>query len=89
MMDVEFLSEFHRDIKKIKSREIKRRLIETIAMIKSIKHPREIPNLKKMSILPNAFRIRIGDYRVGIFIESEKVIFARIAHRKDIYKIFP
>ncbi len=37
----------------------------------------------------NAFRIRVGDYRIGILIEKETVKFARVALRKDIYDIFP
>jgi mRNA-degrading endonuclease RelE of RelBE toxin-antitoxin system len=36
-----------------------------------------------------AYRIRIGDYRIGIFFKEDTVIFARILHRKDIYKLFP
>jgi mRNA interferase RelE/StbE len=49
------------------------------------------PNLgiKKLSGFPDAYRIRSGNYRIGMFLEGDKVIFARVAHRKDIYKIFP
>lgn len=37
------------------------------------------------------YRIRIGDYRIGLTIDiKEKIItLNRIAHRKDIYNIFP
>jgi len=38
---------------------------------------------------PTAYRIRIQNYRVGIFQEGETVEFARILPRKDIYKYFP
>ncbi|WP_374754821.1 type II toxin-antitoxin system RelE family toxin [Dyadobacter psychrophilus] len=44
---------------------------------------------KKLKGFSNAYRIRIGDYRVGIFVENNIVELARIAHRKDIYKVFP
>ncbi len=33
--------------------------------------------------------VRSGNYRIGIFIVDKVVQFARVAHRKDIYKIFP
>jgi mRNA interferase RelE/StbE len=36
-----------------------------------------------------AYRIKIGDYRIGIFVESKVVEMARFEHRKDIYKVFP
>ena len=37
----------------------------------------------------NAFRIRVGDYRIGVLIEKDTIKFGRIALRKDIYDIFP
>ncbi len=35
------------------------------------------------------YRIRFGDYRIGIKIEDDLVIFIRALHRKDIYRYFP
>ena len=37
----------------------------------------------------NAYRIKIGDYRIGVFIEEDTIEFVRFVHRKDIYKKFP
>jgi mRNA interferase RelE/StbE len=37
----------------------------------------------------NAYRIRLGDFRVGLFLDNDVVTLARILHRKDIYKLFP
>jgi len=48
-----------------------------------------IRNLKKLTGFKNAYRIKIGHYRIGIFIENNKVEFARVVHRKDIYNMFP
>lgn len=36
-----------------------------------------------------AYRIKLGDYRIGVFIEDETIEFVRFVHRKDIYKKFP
>lgn len=49
----------------------------------------EIHNLKKLKGGGNYFRLRIGDYRVGIALENETVIFVRFLNRKDVYKYFP
>ena len=35
------------------------------------------------------YRIRLGDYRIGIEIQKDTIIFTRFLHRKDIYKFFP
>lgn len=42
-----------------------------------------------MKVTYNAFRIRVGNYRIGIYLEKDTVIFTRVALRKDIYDIFP
>jgi mRNA-degrading endonuclease RelE of RelBE toxin-antitoxin system len=44
---------------------------------------------KKIKTHEAAYRIRIGNYRLGFFYEHHEVIFSRILHRKDIYKYFP
>jgi mRNA interferase RelE/StbE len=49
----------------------------------------DIPNLKKLSGFKTAFRIRTGNYRIGILYQNDIAYFAAFAHRKDIYKQFP
>ncbi len=55
--------------------------------VESIK---DISKLKKMTGHKLFFRIRIGDYRLGLELENNNLLrLIVIAHRKDIYKIFP
>ncbi len=49
----------------------------------------DVPNLKKMSGAGGYYRVRIGDYRIGLFVEGEEVEFVRVLHRKDMYRHFP
>ena len=49
----------------------------------------EIKNLKKMQGFLNCYRIKIGDYRIGLYFENNIVELVRLAHRKEIYKLFP
>ena len=49
----------------------------------------DIPNIKKLSGFKYHYRVRIGDYRIGIMIINDEVLFERFLHRKDIYKRFP
>lgn len=46
-------------------------------------------NLKKLQGHGNAYRIRVGDYRIGLTFDGEAVTFRRVLHRKDIYRYFP
>jgi mRNA interferase RelE/StbE len=88
-VNVSFLSKFQKDISKIDSSELKRKLTEVIKDVENAAELTEIKDLKKLRGHSTAFRIRIGDYRIGIFFENEIVEFARFVHRKDIYKVFP
>ncbi len=49
----------------------------------------DIKGLKKLKGFKDAYRVRLGDYRLGVFINKDLVQFARFVHRKDIYKLFP
>ncbi|HRO41300.1 MAG TPA: hypothetical protein PL009_00595 [Flavipsychrobacter sp.] len=49
----------------------------------------DVKNLKKLTGFNDYYRIRIGDYRIGIFLDGETVWLAAFAHRKDIYTYFP
>jgi len=47
-------------------------------------------DVKKIEGYVNYYRIRIGNYRIGCEIQAgDKIIFYRVKHRKDIYRIFP
>ncbi|MBF0317925.1 MAG: type II toxin-antitoxin system RelE/ParE family toxin [Nitrospirae bacterium] len=35
------------------------------------------------------YKIRVGDYRIGIFVDNDTVEFRRVLHRRDIYRFFP
>ena len=49
----------------------------------------DLPNLKKLKGAKNYFRLKLGDYRIGLTLENNIVIFVRFLDRKDIYKYFP
>lgn len=54
-------------------------------------NPFSLGYIERMTGYPDKYKIRIGDYRIGItIIKNDKLIVCqRIAHRKDIYRIFP
>ncbi|RDB02649.1 type II toxin-antitoxin system RelE family toxin [Runella aurantiaca] len=64
-------------------------LQEVVLSVREAKTLQNIPNLKKLSGYKNAYRIRIGDYRIGLYFEGDVLVFARILPRKEIYRFFP
>ena len=88
-MNFEFEKAFVKDFRKLKNKELASSILEVIKQISEAVSPNEIVNLKKLSGYKSAFRIRIGDYRIGIVIEKNIVTFVAFAHRKEIYNRFP
>ena len=88
-MKAEFLSKFYKDLDKLTTAKTKSDVANAIDNVEKSTSIREIKNIKKLSGHKNAYRIKIGDYRIALFYENNIIEFARIAHRKDIYKIFP
>lgn len=80
---------FQRDFKKMRDKDLAQSILDAIDNVDSAKTIEDICNLKKLSGHKTAFRIRSGNYRIGVFIENDIVIFAAFDHRKDIYKRFP
>ena len=88
-MEVAFTKAFSKQIDTISNEALKMKLSQTVRNVMQANTLREIANLKKMKGYSIAYRIRIGDYRIGLFIEGQIVTFAYLAHRKDIYSRFP
>lgn len=87
-MKIEIRSSLLKDIKKIQKAQ-KLRLEEVYLSLKECEEIAQIPNIKKLKGFENFYRIRIGDYRLGLAIEDDIVILLHFLHRKDIYKFFP
>jgi mRNA interferase RelE/StbE len=87
-MKYDVTNAFIKDVKKA-SREVQSQVRDLIVEIKVADRLVDLRNVKKMKGFSNAFRIRLGEYRVGIFVENDGVIFARMLHRRDIYRYFP
>jgi mRNA interferase RelE/StbE len=88
-MKLEFRESFSKDLRKISEKAVLRKIDQIIKIVERTSGPSEIPGLKKVSGTGNYFRIRIGDYRIGITIVSGTVTFVRALHRKDVYRYFP
>ena len=88
-MKVVFLKKFSKDLDKIKQPKDHQAILKIIDLIKLAADLSEVPGVKQLKGHNDAYRIRLGDFRIGVFVIGKTVEFARIAHRKDIYKIFP
>lgn len=88
-MRVEFLSSFNKDLNKINSAQVRQSIKSLILKLEKAESLQQITQLKKLKGHPDAWRIRLGNYRVGLFYSDQIIQLARVVDRKDIYKVFP
>ena len=88
-MKIKIDKSFEKDTNKIDNKDLLNKIALCIESVISAKDINEILHLKKLSGFKNHFRIRIGDYRIGVVLQNDEVVFERILHRKDIYKYYP
>lgn len=86
-MNVEAKRSFDRDLKRISDRELRGRIAAAIDDVKQADSPMSIPGIKPLG--GPYYRIRVGNYRLGIRIDGETVLFVRCLHRREIYRDFP
>lgn len=75
---------------KIKDHSVKIRLKKIILRVTEAKNLDEIPNLTPIVGHPNYYRIKFGEYRVGISLEKDVIWFLFFGKRdENTYKKFP
>ena len=54
-------------------------------------NPFDLGYINKMKGYKDKYKIRVGDYRIGLTLDkkNQTIICQRVAHRREIYKIFP
>lgn len=81
---------FLKSAQKLKFPELNTKIKAILKEVESANSLAEIKQIKKLKGFKNFYRIKSGDYRIGIELtEKNELIFILIAHRKDIYKRFP
>ncbi len=88
-MKIKFTDFFNKELAQLNNKNLAKAIAKTILIVEQTKRITDIPNIKKLKGHKTAYRIRSGNYRIGVFIEKDTVIFSAFAHRKDIYKHFP
>jgi mRNA interferase RelE/StbE len=88
-MNVRYKKQFLRDLNNLPE-HIKKK-IQTIVFerIPEAVTLQEMNGLKKLKSHEHYFRLRHSEFRIGISVKNDQVLFCRVLHRKDIYKYFP
>ena len=88
-MNIIVTRHFAKDVDKELNKQQKQQLAQILISITQSKTLSEIPDCKKLKGFKNAYRIRMGNYRIGFLLEDETIKLSRVLNRKDVYKYFP
>jgi mRNA interferase RelE/StbE len=88
-LTVRFKASFAKDLRALKDKTLLEQIKELIVNIESAQSLAEVSNVKKLHGGGGFYRVRIGDYRVGLATEEEVVVFVRVLHRREVYRYFP
>lgn len=78
---------FERDAKHlpIQAQNLLKEIIQKLTTATSLQEV----NASKMEDAKNAFRIRFGNYRLGLYLEGDQIVLSRVLDRKEIYRYSP
>ena len=85
-----FRKSFVRDLKRYeKDKNLFDRIRETIIEVEAADSINSLRNIKKLKAEGPYYRLRVGNYRIGITIQDVTATFVRVLHRSEIYRYFP
>lgn len=90
MWKVEYTKRFLKELSKLPD-EVQSQAEKIVFEELPSSNPFDLGCLEHMTGYRDKYKISIGKYRIGITIDKSKklLVCQRIAHRKDIYRIFP
>jgi mRNA interferase RelE/StbE len=88
-VEVEFRKSFEKDLSKLRDEALLARIKAVILEIEDAETLEDVSNVKKLKAEGDYYRLRVGDYRIGILVDEDVVVFVRVLHRKEVYRYFP
>ena len=90
MWNVEYKKIFLKELAGLPG-EVRSKIEKIVFEELTTKNPFSLGFIEKMSGYKDKYKARVGNYRIGLTIQKNKPLITinRVAHRKDIYKIFP
>ena len=88
-MKIEYRKKFLKELSKIHKKDRSR--IESFVFKELLEANSifELGKVEQMKGYPSYYKVRFGQYRIGIKLKDGIVILERALHRKDIYRYFP
>ena len=83
---VEFASSAAKDLRRLDP-PVRQQLLRAMELLRQAPYPSRVaPIAMLQGPSPRQYRLRVGDYRIVYRIGGRRVIVARVAHRRDVYR---
>lgn len=89
-MEVRYRKLFLKDFKKLKGQPVYEKVYNlAFITLPAMEVLQSLSQVKAMKGFPNRYRIRMGNYRIGIEVNGDTVEMMRVLHRREFYRYFP
>ena len=88
-MKVIVTRQFEKDVDKELPKAMQLKLADIIEELQNASTFYSINDLKKLKGYKTAYRMRMGNYRIGFILEENTIKLSRVMDRKKIYRYFP
>ena len=88
-MEIRYHNQFHRDLRRLGNPSLATQVEQVIEQLKAASTMRDMRDVSRMTAPGEHYRIRVGEYRLGITMDSEIAILRRFLPRGEIYRRFP
>ncbi len=88
-MRTAFRESFAADLSAIADAALLARIKKVIEQAEAARTFQQIPNLKRLAATGKYYRLRVGDYRIGLVFERGTLTFVRCLNRREVYRYFP
>ena len=88
-MQVEPTRLFRQDMRRLGSAELRGRVDQVIQELIAADNITEVTGVIRMRARGEHYRIRIGEYRLGITMDGATAVLRRFLPRGEIYRRFP
>ena len=89
-MELEYRASFVRDLRRVRNAVTRGRVLRVIEELEAAPTIAAMPGAVRITAAKGRYyRMRIGDFRLGIAVEGNVAVLVRFLHRRDIYRYFP
>ena len=88
-MEIRYHNQFHRDLRRLGNPSLAAQVEQVIEELKAAPTIRDMHGVSRMTAPGEHYRVRIGEYRLGITMDGQTAILRRFLPRGEIYRRFP